>query len=162
MECHTAPPPPPPPLPMFEADSQNFASAPSDSSLKIFGPPSVGTIGGPKEEGCPSQPPPPPSSDSPPPPPLPIHPCIPSRSASSWRRGGGAAGCRSCSTRPDPGVRTPGGPTAEAAVALPPPPLAPQARRAVVHRGRGLQPPPPPRAAVSQHTLSPSMVTGRG
>ena len=32
-------PPPPPPLPMFEAD---------------------GTIGRPKEEGCPSQPPPPP------------------------------------------------------------------------------------------------------
>ena len=29
-----------------------------DLSLKIVGPPSVGTIGGPKEEGGPSQPPP--------------------------------------------------------------------------------------------------------
>ena len=52
---------PPPPLPLFEADSQNFAKVPGGLSLKIAGLPSAGTIGGPKEEeGCPSQPPAPP------------------------------------------------------------------------------------------------------
>ena len=63
-------PPPPPPLPMFEADSQNFALAPSvprGLKLESCGPPSVGTIGGPKEEGCPSQHPPPPSDPPSPP-----------------------------------------------------------------------------------------------
>ena len=58
---------------MFEADSQNFASAPSvprGFTLKYFGLPSAGTIGGPWEEGCPSHPPPPPFR-----PPLLIHPC---------------------------------------------------------------------------------------
>ena len=53
-------PPPPPPLPMFEADSQNFASVPSvprGFKLEKF----LGWItGGPWEEGGPSQPPPPP------------------------------------------------------------------------------------------------------
>ena len=52
------PSPPPPPLPMFEADSQIFASAPSgqeDLSFKIVGPPSAGTIGRRWEEGGPSQ-----------------------------------------------------------------------------------------------------------
>ena len=42
-------PPPPPPLPMFEADSQSFASAlqcQEDLRFNISGPPSVGTIGG--------------------------------------------------------------------------------------------------------------------
>ena len=63
-------PPPPSPLPMFEADSQNFALAPSvprGFTLKYFGLPSAGTIGGPWEEGG-SQPKPPPR------PPLRIHP----------------------------------------------------------------------------------------
>ena len=48
-----------------------------DLSLKIFGLPSGGTIGGPSEGGCPSQAPPPPSSlqiPPLPPPPLLIHP----------------------------------------------------------------------------------------
>ena len=66
-------PPPPPLLPMFGADSQNFASAPSVSrglSFKIFGPPSAGTIGGPKEEGDPSQTPPPPPQTPPSDPPF--------------------------------------------------------------------------------------------
>ena len=61
------PPPPPPPLPMFEADSQHFASAPSVPRalrIKIFGPPLAGTIGGPWEEGGPSHPPPPPPSNT--------------------------------------------------------------------------------------------------
>ena len=55
---------PPPPLPMFEADSQDFSSAPSDLRLKILGPPSAGTIQGPSEEGYPSQTPlrPPPNT----------------------------------------------------------------------------------------------------
>ena len=56
-------PPPPPPLPMFETDSQNSASAPlapRGFKLKlIFGPPSTGTIGGPKQEGGPRSTPPP-------------------------------------------------------------------------------------------------------
>ena len=63
-------PPPLPPLPMFEADSQNLTSAPSmprGFKLQNFCPPLVGTIGGPWEEGGPSQTPPP--SD---PPPLPL------------------------------------------------------------------------------------------
>ena len=47
--------PPPPPL----SPSQASASAPRGFELKIFGAPSVGTIGGPKEEGGPSQTPPP-------------------------------------------------------------------------------------------------------
>ena len=51
-------PPPPPPLPMFEADSQNFASAPRGFKRKIFWPPSAGTIGKPKEEPTPPPPPP--------------------------------------------------------------------------------------------------------
>ena len=64
---------PPPPPPMFGADSQNFASAPSvprGFKLKTFGPPSAGTIGGPWEEGGPSQISllPPPLPPSPPPP----------------------------------------------------------------------------------------------
>ena len=59
------PPPldPPPPLPMFEADSQNLASAPlAPTAFKLnnFSPRSAETIGGPEEEGGPSQPPPPP------------------------------------------------------------------------------------------------------
>ena len=57
------PPPPPSPLPMFEADSQNSASAPSvprGFTLQMFGPPLAGTIGGPWEEGGPSQTPLPP------------------------------------------------------------------------------------------------------
>ena len=48
--------PPPPPLPMFEADSHNFASVPllpRGLKLQSF----RGTIGGPWEEGGPSQPP---------------------------------------------------------------------------------------------------------
>ena len=46
-----------------------------DLSLKIFGPPLAGNIGGPKEEGGPSQTPLPPPHPSDPPPPLLIHPC---------------------------------------------------------------------------------------
>ena len=71
------PGPPPPPLPMFEADSQNFASAPSLPRglklQKIFGLPSAGTIGGPWEEGGGLSQTPPPFQNPPPPPPL-IHP----------------------------------------------------------------------------------------
>ena len=68
-------PPPPPPLPMFEADSQNFASAPlapRGCKFEFLGPPSAGPIGGPKEEGCPGQPAPPFR-----PPPFLVHPCRP-------------------------------------------------------------------------------------
>ena len=67
-----------------------------------------------------------------------------SRSASSWRRGGGAAGCRSCSKRPDPGVRSLGSPAGEAAEALPPPPFS---------YPRPLpRPPPPPTSPASGGT----------
>ena len=56
-------------------------------------------------------------------------------------------GCRSCSTRPGPGVRSLGSPTVEAAVALPPP----------------LPPPPPPNPACSgaQRTRTPTLPPGR-
>ena len=58
---------------MLEADSQNFASAPSAPrgfTLKNFRPAfGHGTIGGPWEEGGPQPPPP----QNPPPPPLPKH-----------------------------------------------------------------------------------------
>ena len=54
---------PPFPLLMFEADSQQFASAPRGFTRK-----NVRTIGGPWEEGCPSQSPLPPSTDPPSPP----------------------------------------------------------------------------------------------
>ena len=64
----TPPLPPPPPLPMFEADSQNFASVPRGLKLKIclpaFGGDHRGTQGG----GV-SQPTPPPPLQTPPPPP---------------------------------------------------------------------------------------------
>ena len=74
--CPPLDPPPPPPLPMFVADSQNFAAAPSvprGFKLQIFfGPPLAGTIGEPKGGGT-SQPTPPP----PPLPPLLIHPWWP-------------------------------------------------------------------------------------
>ena len=63
------PGPPPPPLPMFEADSQNFASAPSvprgfelTNFWPAFGGEHRGTLGG---GGVPVNPPPP--SDPPPP-----------------------------------------------------------------------------------------------
>ena len=67
-------PPPPPPLPMLEAGSQNFASAPlAPRGLKLqnFRP---AFSGGPGRRGVPATPPP---SDPPltPPPPLLIHPC---------------------------------------------------------------------------------------
>ena len=64
-------PPPPPPVRMFEADSQKFASAPTGSRVKVFGPPSAGTIGGPWEEvppppfQTPAAPPLPPPSNTP-------------------------------------------------------------------------------------------------
>ena len=61
-----------------------------------------------------------------------------SRSASSWQRGGGAAGCTSCSKRPNPGVRPLGSPAGEAAEALPHPPPTFQPRPPP-------RPPPPPR-----------------
>ena len=65
-------PPPPPPLPMFEADSQNFASAPSvPRGFKLQ---NAGSMGGPWEEGGPSQPPAP---FRPSPSPLLLHPCPP-------------------------------------------------------------------------------------
>ena len=61
-------PPPPPPLPMFEADSQNFASAPSvprgftlQNSWLAFGGDHRGTLGG-SQTNTPSDPPPPPPS----------------------------------------------------------------------------------------------------
>ena len=57
--CPPLDPPPPPPLPIFEADRQNLASAPSvprGFTLQNFGPPSAVTMGGPWEEGG-SQPP---------------------------------------------------------------------------------------------------------
>ena len=59
---------------MFDADSQNFASAPSvprGFKRKNFGPPSAGTAGGPWEEGVPANPPPPRPLQIPPPHPLP-------------------------------------------------------------------------------------------
>ena len=74
-------PPPPPPLPMFEADSQNFASAPSvPRGFKLqnfrpsFGGDHRGTEGG---GGVRPKPPPPPSDPLPPlPPPLLILPWV--------------------------------------------------------------------------------------
>ena len=69
----------PPPLPMFEAGSQNLLRClrcQEDLCFKILGPPLAGTIGGPWEEGVPSQPPPP---FSPPPPPLPLFQHLPAR-----------------------------------------------------------------------------------
>ena len=48
-----------------------------DLRFKILGPPPAGTIGGPWEEGGPSQPPSPPAPLLTPPPPLLIHPCHP-------------------------------------------------------------------------------------
>ena len=66
------PPPLPPPLPMLEAESQNFASAPSAPTgfkPKNFRP-AFGGDGGPKEEEGPSKIPlPPPPFQIPPPPP---------------------------------------------------------------------------------------------
>ena len=56
-------PPPPPPLPMFEADSQSVASAPSvprGFRPTKFSPTFGRTIGGPWKEGRPSYTPPPP------------------------------------------------------------------------------------------------------
>ena len=68
-------PPPPPPLPMFEADSQNFASAPSvPRGFKLkdiwptFGRDHRGTLGGGGSQLTPS--PPPPSTTPTPRPPL--------------------------------------------------------------------------------------------
>ena len=72
--------PPPPPFPMFEADSQNCALVPRGFKLKIFWPPSAGTIGGPWQEGG-SEPTPPLPLLRHPLPPLLLHPC---------RRGGRA------------------------------------------------------------------------
>ena len=63
------PPPPPPPLPMFEADSQNFASAhsvPRGFKLQNFRPAFSGDH---RRRGGPAEPPPPPPFR--PPPPLP-------------------------------------------------------------------------------------------
>ena len=80
-----APSPPPPPLPMCEADSQYFASAPSVPSgfkLQNFRP---GTIGGPREEGD-SQPNPPPLQN--PLPPFQYPGRRGHRTARSWVRGG--------------------------------------------------------------------------
>ena len=64
------PSPPPPPLPMFEADSQNFAAAPSVPRAEA-----AGTIGGPSEEGGSQPNPPSPAPLQTPPPPLLPHPC---------------------------------------------------------------------------------------
>ena len=73
---HPPPPDPPPPLPMFdlnvqqfEADSQNFAAAPSvlRGFQKNFGPPFAGAIGGPWEEGGSRPNAPPLQTPSPPP-----------------------------------------------------------------------------------------------
>ena len=68
-------PEPPPPLPIFEADSQNFAlvpSVPRGFRPQISRQPSAGTIGGPGRGGSqPSTPSPPPSS------PFLIHPSQP-------------------------------------------------------------------------------------
>ena len=62
----------PPPLPMFEAGSQNFCfgaeRVKNVCRLKMFVPPSAGTIGEPWEEGG-SQPTPPPPLQTPPSPP---------------------------------------------------------------------------------------------
>ena len=82
-----------------------------------------------------------------------------SRPASSCRRGGSAAGCRSSFTRPDPGVWAPGGhPPRPPCPSLPPPPplpAPPPSRMRVSppppsHPARGtatgLPPPPPPPA----------------
>ena len=87
--CAVAPPrpPPPPPLPMFEADSQHFASAPSvprgftiQNVRFTFGGDHRGTLGG---GGVPAKPPftPPPFPPSDPLPPPPFSqagtPCLP-------------------------------------------------------------------------------------
>ena len=53
---------PPPPLLPFQClrlTAKILLQCQEDLSLKTFGMPSAGTIGGPKEERCPSQPPPP-------------------------------------------------------------------------------------------------------
>ena len=93
-----APPPPPPPLPMFEADSQNFASAPSvprgftlQNFRPAFGGDHRGTLGG---WGSQPTPPPPLLIHSPAPPSLPplrLRCCGPSAWAS-----GPSAPCGSC------------------------------------------------------------------
>ena len=73
--------PPPPPFPMFEADSQNVASAPLASrrfKLQKFWP-AFGGDHGPQKEGG-SQPTPPPSPLQTPPPPL-LMPWAPASSA---------------------------------------------------------------------------------
>ena len=69
--------PPPSPLPMFETDSQNFASVPRGFALKNLWPAFGGDHRGTRGGGG-SQPNPFPSSD-PPPPPLLIRPCPPWR-----------------------------------------------------------------------------------
>ena len=73
-------PPPPPPLPMFEAGSQSFASAPSvprgftlQNFWPAFGGDHRGTLGG---GGVPTKPPSPPPPSDPPSHPLLIHPSM--------------------------------------------------------------------------------------
>ena len=61
------PPPPPPPLPMFEADSQNFALTPRGFKLKILWPAFAGDHRGTRGGGG-SQPNNPPPFQTPPPP----------------------------------------------------------------------------------------------
>ena len=93
-------PPPPPPLPMLEADSQNFASAPSvprGFKLQKFRP-AFGDHRGPWEEGGPSQtpltplsdPPPPSNASLPPPPPpgrwMPVRTCSSADACLSWQK----------------------------------------------------------------------------
>ena len=88
-----------------------------------------------------------------------------SRSASSWRRGGGAAGCRSCSKRPNTGVQPLGRPAGEAAEAPPPPsylsaPAPPRPRPPPRPGKRGNEAggdtDPPPRRRVSAPPLRPN------
>ena len=73
-------PPPPPPIPMFEADSPNFALAPSVprgfTLQKCLARLRRGTIGRPSEDGVPANPPPP-SSLHPSPHPHPVPPTTP-------------------------------------------------------------------------------------
>ena len=143
--------PPPPPLPMFGADRQNFASAPSvprGFTLQTFGPPSAGALGGPWEEGGPSQNPLPSPSD----PPFQYTPGLPPPDPQA---------------SPDPGGDGPRPRCSPTALDGPAAPSPTPGRRRAVGRGRaapcpnihpGCPPPPPPGSRPPQRGAGPCEV----